>query len=297
MIDGRTQLVGLIGWPVEHSLSPAMQNAAFKAVSLNWRYVPLPVPPGQVEVAVRGLAALGFRGANVTVPHKQAVIPVLDSIAPDARKFGAVNTLVVERANDEKAVISGCNTDHKGFVSALRRDGFNPEGKSAVVVGAGGGGRAVVFGLLEAGAVDVLVLDLVSEKAEMLVSDLDSGNSSRQHTLPLASETLIESARGADLLVNATPVGMWPKLEDSIWPEKVPIPRHLAVFDLVYNPPETKLLQQARKSEAHPIGGLEMLVGQGALSFEKWTGEKAPIEVMRQACDRALKAPDETRIR
>lgn len=297
MIDGRTQLVGLIGWPVEHSLSPAMHNAAFNAVSLNWRYVPLPVPPGQVEVAVRGLTALGFRGANVTVPHKQAVIPVLDSIAPDAGEFGAVNTLVVERTDDENAIISGCNTDHKGFVSALRHDGFDPEGKSAVVVGAGGGGRAVVFGLLAAGAVDVLVLDLVSEKAETLVSDLESGNLSRQHTLPLASETLIESARGADLLVNATPVGMWPKLEDCIWPEKVPIPRHLAVFDLVYNPPETKLLQQARKSEAHPIGGLEMLVGQGALSFEKWTGEKAPIEVMRQACERALKAPDETRIR
>jgi len=297
VIDGCTRLVGLIGWPVEHSLSPAMHDAAFDAVSLNWRYVPLPVPPGQIEVAVRGLAALGFRGANVTVPHKQAVIPVLDSIAPDAGEFGAVNTLVVERTDAGNAIISGCNTDHKGFISALRRDGFDPEGKSAVVVGAGGGGRAVVFGLLAAGAVDVLVLDLVSEKAETLVSNLDSGNSSRLRTLPLASETLIESARSADLLVNATPVGMWPRKEESIWPEKVPVPRHLAVFDLIYNPLETKLLQQAREAEAHPIGGLEMLVGQGALAFERWTGRSAPIEVMRQACERALKAPDETRIR
>jgi len=297
VIDGRTQLVGLIGWPVEHSLSPAMHNAAFDAVGLNWRYVPLPVPPGQIEVAVRGLVALGFRGANVTVPHKQAVIPVLDSVAPDAGEFGAVNTLVVERIDDENAIISGCNTDHKGFVGALRGDGFDPEGKSAVVVGAGGGGRAVVFGLLAAGAVDVLVLDLVSEESEVLVSDLRSGNSSRLHTLPLASETLIESARSADLLVNATPVGMWPKEENSIWPGEVPIPRHLAVFDLVYNPLETKLLQQAREAEAHPIGGLEMLVGQGGLSFERWTGRSAPIEVMRQACERELKEPNKTRIR
>jgi shikimate dehydrogenase len=274
-----------------------MHNAAFDALGLDWRYVPLPVPPGQVEAAVRGLTALGFRGANVTVPHKQAVIPVLDSVASDASVFGAVNTLVVERTDTENPIISGCNTDHKGFISALRRDGFDPEGKCAVVVGAGGGGRAVVFGLLAAGAVDVLVLDLVSEKAKALVSNLDSDNSSRLHTLPLASEMLIESARKADLLVNATPVGMWPKIDDSIWPAEVPVPRHLAVFDLVYNPLETKLLQQVREAEAHPIGGLEMLVGQGGLSFERWTGRSAPIEVMRQACERALKAPDETRVR
>lgn len=295
MIDGGTKLVGLIGWPVEHSLSPAMHNAAFDAVSLNWRYVPLPVPPEQIEAAVRGLAALGFCGANVTVPHKQAVVPLVDCLSPDAAASGAVNTLVLERTNRGEATIRGDNTDQEGFVRALRRAGFDPAGKRGVVVGAGGGGRAVVFGLLVMGAADVLILDRISKKAETLILDLEGHSSSRLRTRPLTSQTLIESARSADLLVNATPVGMWPRMEESIWPEKVPLPRGLVVFDLVYNPPETRLLWQARKSGAHPIGGLAMLVGQGSLSFEQWTGKKAPTEVMRHACQRALRAKDETR--
>jgi len=288
VVDGRTQLVGLIGWPVAHSLSPVMHNAAFEALGLNWAYVPLPVLPGQIESAVRGLVALGFRGANVTVPHKQAVIPTLDFLAPDVREFGAVNTLVV-KGNDAKATVGGYNTDYQGFIGALVRDGFDPEGKSIVVVGTGGAGRAVVFGLLQAGGKDVLVLDLVSQKAEELVTDLEGARPSRLHMLPLTEETLVESARAADLLVNATPVGMWPNVGDSIWPDGVPIPTHLAVSDLVYNPLSTRLLEQTRTSGAHPIGGLEMLVGQGTLAFERWTGKPAPIEVMRSACEQALR--------
>jgi shikimate dehydrogenase len=172
MIDGHTQLVGLIGWPVEHTLSPAMHNAAFDALGLNWRYLPLPVPPGQVGAAVKGVAALGFRGANVTVPHKQAVMPVLDSIAPDAKSLGAVNTLVIERGEEGQVRIGGHNTDAQGFVGALRHGGFDPKGKSAVVVGAGGGARAVVYGLLEAGAQEILMFDLELSRAQALVSDL-----------------------------------------------------------------------------------------------------------------------------
>ena len=126
MVDGSTQLVGLIAWPVEHTLSPTMHNAVFDALGLNWRYVPLPVAPGQVERAVRGLGALGFRGANVTVPHKRAVMPVLDSIGPGARVLGAVNTLVIEQRANEPPVIGGTNTDANGFVGALRQGGFEP---------------------------------------------------------------------------------------------------------------------------------------------------------------------------
>jgi shikimate dehydrogenase len=285
MIDGRTQLVGLIGWPVEHSLSPTMHNAAFDALGLNWRYVPLPVPPGQVKVAVRGLAALGFRGANVTVPHKQAVMDALDSIAPDAKALGAVNTLVVSRNADGAAAIGGYNTDAQGFVGALRQGGFDPEnGGSAVVVGAGGAARAVVYGLLRSGIGEIVVLNRTLERAQALVADL-GGSRAR----PLASETLIESARAADLLVNTTTVGMWPRVDGSVWPDSAPVPAHLTVFDLVYNPPETRLLRQARQSGARAIGGLEMLVRQGALAFEMWTGEKAPIEAMHAACERVLR--------
>ncbi|MFN2272050.1 MAG: shikimate dehydrogenase family protein, partial [Anaerolineae bacterium] len=153
MINGHTKLVGLMAWPIGHTLSPAMHNAAFDALGLNWRYVPLPVHPTQVEAAVRGLVALGFQGCNVTVPHKQAVIAALradalDSVAPDAAAFGAVNTIIVARDGDGTATLKGDNTDYQGFVGSLRSAGFEPEGKRVVVVGAGGGARAVVFGLL-----------------------------------------------------------------------------------------------------------------------------------------------------
>ena len=292
MIDGHTKLVGLIGWPVEHSLSPAMHNAAFDALKLNWRYVPLPVPPGQVEAAVRGLVALGFRGANVTVPHKQAVIPALDVVAPDAGKFGAVNTIIVERSEDGSTIVNGDNTDYKGFVGSLRHAELDPGGKKAVVSGAGGGGRAVVFGLLQAGAADILVLDGDAERAGALILGLAGERPSRLRTLPLTAETLIESARAADLLVNATPVGMSPRVNASIWPKDVPIPAHLTVFDMVYNPLETQLLRQARQSGARAIAGLGMLVRQGALAFDMWTNQAFAVDeiarLMRAACERAI---------
>jgi shikimate dehydrogenase len=294
-IDGSTQLVGLIGWPVEHSLSPVMHNTAFDALGLNWRYVPLPVPPGQVEPAVQGLAALGFRGANVTVPHKQAVMPVLDSIGPSASALGAVNTLVIGRREGRAPIIGGFNTDDQGFVGALRRSGFEPEdGGGGVVVGAGGAARAVVFGLLRSGTGEITVLNRTLERVQSLVSDLGShhGWSPRLHALPLTPETLIESVRAADLLVNATTVGMWPHVDGSIWPTGVPIPTHLAVFDLVYNPLETRLLRQARESGTRAIDGLGMLVRQGALALDLWTNQGLVIDeiaaLMRAACEQAL---------
>jgi len=302
-IDGCTKLVGLIGWPVEHSLSPVMHNRAFDALGLNWCYVPLPVRLGQVEAAVRGLAALGFHGANVTVPHKQAVMPALDSIALSARQLGAVNTLIIKRRADGTPTISGYNTDDKGFVGALHQGGFEPEdGGNGVVVGAGGAARAVVFGLLQSGIGEVVVLNRTLERAQALISDLgrrapsdspfprrEGDRGGRLRALPLTPETLVESARAADLLVHATTVGMWPQVDCSVWPDGVPIPAHLTVFDLVYNPVETRLLQQARRSGARAIDGLGMLVRQGVLVFEMWTGKPAPVEVMHAACERALR--------
>jgi shikimate dehydrogenase len=294
MINGHTTLVGLIAWPVGHSVSPPMHNAAFEVLGLNWCYVPLPVAPSQVENAVRGAAALGFRGVNVTVPHKQAVIPALDVVAQDAAQFGAVNTIVIDRAGAEhrdaagQPTITGHNTDYQGFLGSLRQGGFEPAGKSAVVVGAGGAGRAVIFGLLQADARDVLVLDTVPQQVQSLMKDLGHIRTSVLRTEPLTLDTLIESARAADLLVNATPVGMLPKIDASIWPDDVPFPAHLVVFDLVYNPQETQLLRQARAAGALGIDGLDMLVRQGAIAFELWTGQEAPFDVMRAACERAL---------
>jgi len=299
-IDGHTQLVGLMGWPVAHSLSPAMHNAAFEALGLNWRYVPLPVPPGQVAAALRGLAALGFRGANVTVPHKAAVLPKLDAVAEEAGAFGAVNTLAVERDADGKARLTGHNTDVAGFIGALRDSGFDPEGRSAVVIGAGGGARSVVYALMKARAASIVVLNRSPERARVLISDLAGSGPyaaagprpTRLEALPLSPHVLTASAGATDLLVNATSVGMWPHGENSIWPEDEPIPPGLTVFDLVYNPRETKLMRQARRSAAQAVSGLGMLVLQGVLSFELWTGLEAPVKAMRKACAPSLHPAD-----
>ena len=295
MIDGSTRLVGLIGWPVEHSLSPVMHNAAFEAFGLPWCYLPLPVPPGQAKVAVRGLAALGFRGANVTVPHKRSVRLALNSVGAAAIALGAVNTLVIGRRADGTVLMSGFNTDSQGFVGALRQGGFEPEdGGNAVVVGAGGAARAVVFGLLGSGTEQILVLNRTPERANALVADLSQrpGAAAKLRALPLTPETLVESARTASLLVQATTVGMWPQGDGSIWPGGVPIPPHLTVFDLVYNPLETSLLRLARQSGARAIDGLGMLVRQGALAFDMWTNQGLDIDeiatLMHAAAQEAL---------
>jgi shikimate dehydrogenase len=283
-IDGHTQLVGLIGWPVEHTLSPAMHNAAFDALGLNYRYVPLPAPPGRVEAAVRGLSALGFRGANVTVPHKQTVTPHLDEITDTAQAIGAVNTIVVQ---DGRLV--GHNTDGDGFLAALQETGFQPADKRALVLGAGGAARAAVHALAQANCT-VAIHNRTVQRAAKLAHDMQHTNVRAPITwVPITTQLADLDLDHFDLLVNATPIGMWPHTGDSPWPENLPFPSHWIVFDLVYNPPETRFLRQARKSGAHAIGGLEMLVRQGALAFEMWTGKAAPVAVMRAACKHMLR--------
>jgi len=287
MIDGRTQLVGLLGWPVEHSLSPAMHNAAFEALGLNWRYVALPVLPGCEDVAVRGLAALGFRGANVTVPHKTAVACSLDRLTDEARALGAVNTLFVGRGDEGESLLVGHNTDHWGLVDALIRFGFDPQGETAVVVGSGGAARAAVYGLLRSGVRRITVLGRSLERAERLVRDLEDGQD-RLTAETLTDETLVETATHSALLVHATPVGMEPDIERSIWPDGVRFPTETLVYDLVYVPRKTQLLRQANASGAPCLGGLGMLVGQGARALELWTGREAPVDVMSRACEVVL---------
>ena len=287
MIDGHTQLVGLLGWPVEHSLSPAMHNAAFEALGLNWRYVALPVVPGCEGAAVRGLAALGFRGANVTVPHKTAVADSLDQLTEEARALGAVNTLFVGRGDEGESVLVGHNTDYHGLVDALIRFGFNPRGEAAVVVGAGGAARAAVYGLLCAGARRITVLGRSLERAERLVGDLEDGGN-RLVAETLTDDTLVETATRSALFVHATPVGMEPDTERSVWPDGVRFPTETLAYDLVYVPRKTQLLRQANASGAPYLGGLDMLVGQGARAFELWTGREAPVDVMTRACEAAL---------
>ncbi|MBN1318018.1 MAG: shikimate dehydrogenase [Anaerolineales bacterium] len=287
MIDGNTQLVGLLGWPVGHSLSPIMHNAAFEVLGLNWRYVALPVHPDRVLEAVGGLVALGFCGANVTVPHKQSVMRAMDDLEQTADLLNAVNTIVIHRDDERKSTTIGYNTDVQGFIRALREGGFDPAGGGgAVVLGAGGAARAVVYGLMSSGVKEVRVFNRTLENGQALVTHFRSlvrpGNCLQ--ALPLDEDILVDAVRRADLLVNTTTVGMTPNVNDMVWPENVPMPSNLTVFDLVYNPLETRLLKQARQTGANAVDGLGMLIWQGALAFEMWTGRPAPVEVMRAAC-------------
>jgi len=287
MIDGRTQLIGLLGWPVEHSLSPAMHNAVFDALGMNWRYVALPVAPGAAAAAVRGLGPLGFRGANVTRPHKIGVVRGVDRLGDEARALGAVNTVYLGRGEEGERLLVGENTDAQGFIDPLIRGGFDPRGEIVTVIGAGGAARAAVYGLLQAGARQITVLGRTLRRVEHVVRDLDQGEG-RLRALPLTDETLVSSTTRSALLVHATPVGMRPAPEGSVWPDRVPFPRDTLAYDLVYVPRRTKLLRQARAAGAPCLGGLDMLVSQGARAFELWAGRDAPIDVMRRACEAAL---------
>ena len=288
-ISGRTRLVGIIGWPVGHSFSPAMHNAAFQALELDWAYVPLPVRPDQLADAIRGVRALGFRGVNVTIPHKEAVMPLLDDLSPAAQVIGAVNTIVVAPAPLHPGTLAqvGENTDWTGFLASLRDAGFDPAGKRCAVIGAGGGARAVVYALARAGG-HPAVFNRTLERAIRLVEDLRAAfPDTRLEAHPL--EELRQIGGETALLVNTTPLGMSNAQDDaSPWPDALPIPSHLTVYDLVYNPLETKLLRQAREAGAVAIGGLGMLVHQGAEAFRLWTGLEPPIDVMMEeirCCD------------
>ena len=276
-------LVGLMGWPVGHSKSPAMHNAAFDAAGIDGRYVLLPVHPDRVGEAVAGLRALGFRGANVTVPHKQAVIPFLDELTPEARAIGAVNTIIVA----EDGALIGANTDATGFLQDLQELGAPLDeltGGGALVLGAGGSARAVVYALAQAG-IPARVLARRPEQAAAMVTALaphlsDPGLLSA-HSWP----GLPHLAADVRLIVNCTPVGMSPNVDASPWPDDVPFRPEQLVYDLVYNPRQTRLMTQAQAAGARAWNGLGMLVHQGAQAWELWTGQSAPVDVMRAAIE------------
>ena len=279
VISGRTQIVGVIGWPIEHSVSPAMHNAAFRALGLDWCYLPFAVPPAHVADALASVRGLGLRGINVTVPHKQAVSALVDELTPEARAIGAVNTVLVR---GERLV--GHNTDAAGFLRALREAGFAPEGCSALVLGAGGAARAAVYALARVGA-RVVLLNRTPQRADALVADLRAVvEGARLEAGGLDAQTAQQEASRCQLVVNATSLGMWPQVETSPWPEEVAFPAGVLLFDLVYNPRQTRFVRLARESGARAVDGLRMLVHQGAEAFALWTGAAPPVEIMYAAC-------------
>ena len=266
-ISGATRLAGVIGWPVRHSHSPAIHNAAFRAADLDWVYVALPVPPGEAGRAVAGMAALGIDGLSVTMPHKSAVVAVGDRLDADAIALGAVNCV----ARDGDALV-GHNTDGAGFVASLRTDeGIDPSGMRCVVVGAGGAARSVVRALALAGAADVTVINRSTERAATAAAL--AGASGRVGT--------DDDLGTADLVVHATPVGMGDDPELAFDPARCP--EGATIADLVYHPAVTPLLAAAERRGLRTVGGTGMLVRQAARAFELWTGVEAPVGAMAAA--------------
>lgn len=279
LITGKMSLVGLMGWPVGHSLSPAMHNAAFNELGMDWLYLLFPVRPGEVEQALKGLVALNFVGCNVTVPHKEAAKRAADELSESARIIGAVNCIHIQEGR-----LFASNTDATGFSKSLQEAGCHPQGMRVAVLGAGGSSRAVVYALARAGAESVVVINRTLERAAVLVedmADLFPGGALRFE--PRTREAFVKLGDKVDLVVNTTSMGMVPHVTACPWPEDVPMPANAFYYDLVYNPLETVFLARARAVGATGVDGLGMLLHQGVAAFEMWTGQPAPLEVMRQA--------------
>jgi shikimate dehydrogenase len=276
-IGGGTRIVGVIGWPVSHSLSPLIHNAAFAALEMDWAYVPLPVPPGNVLEALRGLRALGFAGANVTMPHKTEVAALADELTDDARLLWSVNTLVVTTDG-----VVGHNTDCPGFDRFITRDaGFDAADKTALVFGAGGAARACAVALARAGLRELVIALRDPSHAQSLRDAVDDIGTKVSAVSFDEAPTVT-----ADLVVNATPLGAHG--------ESLPIPAlgpDVLVVDLLYRPRQTPLLAAARDAGASSYSGLGLLLHQAGLAFELWTGRPAPLDVMSAAAMTELAAP------
>jgi shikimate dehydrogenase len=275
-ISGKTRVFGVIGDPLEHTLSPAIQNAAFQHLGLDCVFLAFPGKSANVEKAMAGVRGLGIGGLNVTMPHKNAVIPYLDEVDEAAKFLGSVNTIV-----NRDGRLRGFSTDGAGALNALKANGADPHGKKVVVLGAGGAAKAIAYALAPE-AEELTLLNRTPQKTHELTKALYMKFIGKINSGSLSTSDLWKNLQDADILINATSVGMHPNADESIVQAKWLKPG-LTVMDIVYNPVETKLAADAKAAGAKVVSGVEMLVYQGAASFEIWIGKKAPVEVMRQA--------------
>lgn len=309
-----TRYVGLIGYPLGHSVSPAMQQAAFDYCNLDLHYEAWETETTDLRKVVERVRQASTLGANVTVPHKEVMVSLMDELDDLALEIGAVNTIV-----NRSGQLIGYNTDAGGFLRALRQEGdFSPAGKRVVLLGAGGVARAASFALARAGVKSLVMTDIITERVQGLISDLErilvrtqgppprscadakdvggiaslefeSWPTPKIRALSSEDPQFGEALSGCDLLVNCTPVGMKHSATEGQSPvEAASIPKEALVYDVVYNPVETQLFSDAKKAGARTLGGLAMLVYQGALAFELWTGREAPVDIMFEAAKRAL---------
>ena len=285
-ITGTTRLCFILGRPIAHTLSPTMHNAAFAALALPYVYLPWAVPPEGLGAATAAFRAMeNFAGANVTVPHKEAIRVHLDALSPEAEGIGAVNTVIPRDGR-----LLGHNTDGVGFIASLREGGMDPRGARVLLLGAGGGAKGVSYALAAEGTAEITVANRSPERAEALVGVLAARFRRCQFlALPLQAPGVAEAVKSADVLINATSVGLAPG-------ETLPLdlgglrPTTL-VCDLIYRPLETAFLEAARGKGCRVLNGLGMLLHQGAAGFRLFTGVDAPLDAMRAALARGLAGP------
>jgi len=276
MITGKTNVVGIIGNPVEHSLSPLMHNAAFKHLNLDYIYVPFLVSNNSLEDAIKGAKSLNIKGLNVTIPHKTEVIKYLDSMDKSAEFIGAVNTVKFE---DDQAI--GFNTDGIGAVKAIE-EVSSVKDKKVVMLGAGGAARAVAFQILIDGAGSLVIANRTPENAFNLQNELKDKLNSDVKTTDFG-EKLENELKDADILINTTPIGMYPNIDQESLVKAELMHSNLVVNDLVYNPLKTCLLKECEKANAQAVSGIKMLIYQGIESFKIWTGVYPPFEIFENA--------------
>jgi shikimate dehydrogenase len=287
-ISGKTRVCGVIGDPIEHTLSPTIHNAAFNHLKLDFVFLAFRVKAADLENAIRGMRGLGIHGLNVTMPHKSTVIGYLDEVDPTVKFLGSANTVL-----NKDGELSGFNTDGVGALKALRENGTELSEKKVLLLGAGGAAKAIAFSLArEVG--ELVILNRAAEKAKKLAEALRRIFNKKVVGGSLSPDAIAKNLQDSDVLVNATSVGMHPNVSQSIAPPQWLKP-DLAVMDIVYNPIETRLAKDAKAAGAKVISGVEMLIYQGAASFEIWTGRSAPIEVMRRAALNKLSSAGESK--
>lgn len=277
-ITGKTKIIGIYGNPIEHSLSPLMHNKAFQALNLDYAYIPFNIKKENLKDAINSIRTLGLVGLNITIPHKEAVITSLDEVSNEARLIGAVNTIV----NDNGKLI-GYNTDGAGFYQSLiKLTGEIPKNKKIFIIGTGGASRAVAFQLALEEAGKLILTNRNYQKGYQLAEELANNTKSNIEMVEFKSSKIEDIIPKVDIIINTTPIGMYPNVNDDpiIAPEL--ISPNTIVCDLIYNPYKTLLLRKAEDKGCKVVPGIGMLLYQGVLGFEKWTGVKAPVEIMEK---------------
>jgi len=273
-VSTHTKVLCVIGYPIEHSMSPIMHNAAIRELNLSYIYLAFNIYPSNLSLAVNGIKAFDIKGINVTIPFKQEIMIYLDEIDPVAQKIGAVNVI----KNDD-AYLSGKNTDADGAMKAILDAGYTVSGKNILLLGAGGTARALAF-IFSENANRMVIANRTEKSARKLANEIKKFFGINIEGKKNSDRVLKEESKKADILINTTPLGMYPNVEKSPIPAEF-LHKDLLVFDVVYNPLKTKLIKDATEKGCNTLGGLDMLINQGALAFEWWTNRKPNIELMK----------------